>query len=453
LRKYSPRDGGKLPLNKLLNYLRNQRLLQQLLLFLAPYFYLARTGTYALLQNLEAFDVSSVWFGPYFDIKGTYVSGFAVLYMIFIFFTAFLNVISTIPISKKLTLITISIWLIPGFLSVFNIYLIKPDNPEIYHVGTGSIGTIWGIIVNALLCVIFGWSITNILIHIIKSDKKIKPIFDHVWYMIGLSAIIFYVVDLDIKNKKDSYIEAKNYIEHSFSLITQQSKILNSECINTKIYETYPNLCNSIYDIYSYSITYLTKSDTDREYSKKPTIMEISKYSNVNLDSLKIEVADLNDRCKKSKINDLCIPIDWKFMQYDSDLAIGNRSILDLYAFPLYLILKGIDHEWKPYVRYLEKENEYEKIKNIRWVLYIFISTLVGVKLATSTRDLFSAAYKPTFRIHLKSFYYIFFRTLVLLKNVSLNLYSFLAEKFFKLINKIINFQSSLRKKSKNEDA
>lgn len=427
-------------------------MLQQLALFLAPYFSIARTGTYALLQNLEAFGVSSAWFGFYIDIKGIYINRVSVIYMLFIIFTAILNTISTLPISKKLTLVFLLIWLTPGFLSVADIYLIKSDIPEVYHVGSGSLGTIWGVIVNSLLVVIFGWSITNIIIHISKSDRIIKPLFEHVWYIMGLSAVIFYVVDADIKEKNNNYIEAKHFIDNSFSLITQQSKIINSKCMNLNMHDIHPTLCNSIYDIYSYSLTYLTKNDIDREYSEKPTINEILKHSNVNLESLKNEINDLNDGCRKSKINDLCIPINSEFMQYDSDLATGNRTFSDLYGFPLYILLKGIEHEWKPYTRYLEKNNGYEKIKNIRWIIYIFVSILVGVKLAISSRDLLLVKYKPTFRVYMKSLFCIFIGLIVFLKKTSSKCYSYASYRSVKLIERIKEFQSSIRNKNKAEE-
>jgi len=85
--------------------------------FLSPIYFIALTGSYALLQNLQALGIASIWHGPFIDLQGTIniISGG---YFLFLLLLCLVNVVSSVALSNKLSLILLLLWLSPLFYIV-----------------------------------------------------------------------------------------------------------------------------------------------------------------------------------------------------------------------------------------------------------------------------------------------------------------------------------------------
>ena len=138
--------------------------MSHILEFFSPIYFFALTGTYALLQNLEALGVASIWHGPFIDLQGT-VKILSGGYFLFILLVFLVNIVAAAALSSRLSVFLVAAWLSPCLLHSFGVYSFTPVIPERYTIGSGGpdqLGLPEGALINAIVVVVLSWKVKKV---------------------------------------------------------------------------------------------------------------------------------------------------------------------------------------------------------------------------------------------------------------------------------------------------
>lgn len=152
------------------------------------------TGCSSLVQVLDIVGVQNI------SIKYM-LNLYTIYYFVTMLFILLFSLIGTLALSKKLFFFLFFLYLIPGLLQIFDLYTFKAY-VEVYSFIPAKMGNIYGILVNSFLIIIFSWSLSTILLHIFRAEKKFKIFFDHIWYLFDLTALILLIMIKNLLKKK-----------------------------------------------------------------------------------------------------------------------------------------------------------------------------------------------------------------------------------------------------------
>jgi hypothetical protein len=371
--------------------------------FLSPIYFIALTGSYALLQNLQALGITSIWSGPFIDLQGmiNIISGG---YFLFLLVICLINVTSSVALSNRLSCGLLLLWLSPCILHSAGLYTIKPIVPDTFTIGSGGpnqMGLPEGALVNSIAVFILSWSIATITLHAFRADKRFKSFFDHIWYLFGVSAIVFYVSDQSAVGPFTELTQARSALHSSFSRLDSELRRLNENCINDS-YSDYEGLCSWSKESKNYIERFRNMNDVEITLSAAPNIEEIlslSRDQGVSIDYLKAEIDRFNtDECKMSAY---CSSLGIELNSHPG-LLNGDVNLYAKYALSVEAIMPTITREWDRFNKIKNEVDGRSANENRRWVILVFIlSVLIGIKVANSSRELFggrtSSIYKKSF--------------------------------------------------------
>ncbi|WP_139436963.1 hypothetical protein [Aeromonas media] len=375
--------------------------MSHILEFFLPIYFFALTGTYALLQNLQALGVASIWHGPFIDLQGT-VKILSGAYFLFILLVFLVNIVAATALSSRLSVFLVAAWLFPCLLHSFGVYSFIPVIPERYTIGSGGpdqLGLPEGALINAIVVVVLSWSIATISLHVTKAKKKFKSFFDHIWYLFGLSAIVFYVSDQGSVGPSIELAHSKKVLESSFERIDGELRRLNSKC-NNELSSRYQSLCSWSGDALLYIERFGNKNDVEITLSPAPTIEDIFMYAEkkgINSEDIKGEIAQYN--IEECKISPYCSSLGIELNSHPG-LIEGDVGLYSRYALSVEAIMPTITRHWKIMISTKEKMEENQQKENRRWVVLVFVfSVLIGVKVANSSRELFGGRESSFYRV------------------------------------------------------
>lgn len=368
-----------------------------MLSFFEPYFMVAYSGAYALLQNLQGLGWLTIWHGPYIDLDGT-IKPLAGFYFICILLVIFFNIIASFVFSKKFSWIVISFWLSPGVLSLVGFEVFEPVIPEAYIIGSGHLGTSVGALINASIVFVFSWSLATLCLHSWRAGKKSKAAFDHIWYVFGLSALAFFVLDTGTSRYNEQLTNSKEKLLEATNLLSVQISIINEYCDDEVFNTEFGTLC-----VWSKSINwYLNRiSDSGFFYEQdedKPTLEKLLSVSNsVNASQVAQNIKRLNTYCSNDPKFTDCVEIPL-YLNQNPAIIDGSVSIYSKYLVPISALAPTIEHYWTETVKLSRKIKKSEIAPHKRWVFFMFLAFLVGIKVANSSRELFSMKDSSVYR-------------------------------------------------------
>ena len=370
--------------------------------FFSPYFMWAYSGAYALLQNLQALGLLSIWTGPYIDLKGT-ITPLSGLYFVCLIFIIILNIFSSFAFTKKVTISLIIFWITPGVLSILGISVFDPIIPDEYRVGSGNLGTSGGALINALIVFVFSWSVTTFVYHSFRTGKKTKAAFDHVWYMFGLSALAFFVSDMGINRHNEGLQSSKETLVSASDLLQSQFDTLSSYCSNEEFKFSYSALCLWVTPAQRYISNISEGGFFYETMEDKPTLDKLLGISaKVDKSELAENIQVLNQMCVVKSNLQGCIEIPLT-LNLDPDLVDGDVSIYTKYLIPLQPLMPTIERYWSQTIQYAKKVKESEMAPHMRWMFFMMIAFFVGVKVANSSRELFTTRSESIYRASIKA--------------------------------------------------
>lgn len=410
--------------------------METLLLFIKPYISFSITGGHSLVQVLNTLGYLSMSNEiAYFDYKIMIILN--AFYLIIMFFIFLINIIASFSLSNKLALFLLLAWLSPGILQVFGFVNIVP-NITTYSIGIGKMGNIEGAFINAFLIIILSWSISAILLHIFKLEKKFKAFYDHIWYLFGLSGLIFFIYDFDRKAHYNEVETVSKNLSSSIIILDNQMSLIKPQCKKENFNNEFPTICGWI----NPAQKYIKKLDRDKEFlfieSDAPSIKSILNKSNQSVDVLTYEIDKLNNLCNRNNYS-ICteIPIE---LNKDSKVLSGEDFIFREYILPISQLMPTIEISWKKSIELNKISKEYDEFEYKRWLAFMLSAFLIGIKISNSSKEIFKGKDYPIYRNSLKYFFKFIWKLILKIKNCLLLIFRFIYKKIFD-IKVLINQQ------------
>jgi len=359
--------------------------MEMLFMFITPYLSASITGGYSLVQVLDVLDFISTS-SDYGLFNGRFMIVYNVIFLFYMLFVFLFNIIASFSLSNKLPIFLLLFWLLPGFLQVVGLIEIKPII-EVYSIGTGRIGNIQGLMINAFLIVILSWSLATVFLHTFRLGKKFKSFYDHIWYLFGLSVLIFFMADFNKEVHEEELKTTLPVLEQSISILNNQFISVEKYCKVKKFKNDFSSICKWVTygKHYTENLEWkighliLLKNDT-------PNMKSILEKSS-NVDNLILEVNNLNNMCTKRNYN-ICIKVPFE-LNGDPVLLKTNNFPQDKYILPIKQLMPTITSNWKNLQKIKEAIKEDEKLWYKKWLFFMFLSVLVGIKISNSSREIF----------------------------------------------------------------
>lgn len=366
---------------------------QLLLNFLKPYIIFCSSATYSLIQNLESIDWISFWRGIYIDPHSVFTS-FLGLYIIFFSLLILLSILASFSLNRVIGGIAVISWALPSILSMSGVFSANVYIPESYHINDGTmyVGDAISTLFNVFTVFILGWSTVTLFIHFLKIKKGFKEFYDHIWYIIGLTAAVIFVVESNTAFYKSELDMTENKISQNISLTLSQLNYAHSECLNErdnlfeagiseKFCEWIPKAkFNYFWISEDNSFTrHLKNKDEIRELVPNSLLKDIEKFNQYI--------------CSSEKKVSNCNSISFEFGRFSNEFNWPNSR----YALAIVPLNESLAMFWDQSTKNHSKIKKTEKNPNIKWFFYMVLGFIVGGKVANSSRVL-AGEPKPVFR-------------------------------------------------------
>jgi len=226
-----------------------------LLKFLHPYLMFSNLAAWGLAQNLEGLglfhsindlplqvgnDVIYPW-----NLSPTHgVNGLSGLMTILLLPIALLNIRAGFYLNRSMGWISLFFWISPGTFSLMG-YV--PDfnsfGPDVFRFGSDFTGSVSSAAANLLISMVAGWSII-MLVSALWKKNTFKNAYDHIWYVLGLIAALYYVTDSGLPSYKEDLSEAGERTTLIMQHYRNGEQNLGYLCKEPDVINQVPDLCN-----------------------------------------------------------------------------------------------------------------------------------------------------------------------------------------------------------------
>ncbi|MGN2436466.1 hypothetical protein [Pseudomonas syringae] len=393
---------------------------QWLLQFSLPYYSLVLTGSYSLMQNFQAMGWASIWQGATMDFG--IISSVATLYLLLLPVICLLNILAARVLSRRLAIMITLVWFIPGLLSVSGLYHIGAVVPDTYVIGSGGsdqLGSVQGALVNSILLLLVSWSISTLFLHAMRAGKKSKSAFDHLWYMLGLTAVVFYVSDGSLKSMADNAAQHERDLSAGFSVLQPQFAKTAVRCREVSFAASNPVLCNWVIEARGFIDQRAQYNWVGRKYNDAPSSLHLFQLArDQGMDSRQIidAVRVYNQNyCRGSNKDPDCQRIPVELNQHP-DLFKGEVDIVDQYLLSVEGVLPYISYHWNAEVKARDRYESQKAVINERWAyLALLFPLFIGIKISHSSRELFGGIEASVVRKILKALAWNLWRGLIVI--------------------------------------
>ncbi|KUM52206.1 hypothetical protein [Rheinheimera sp. EpRS3] len=380
------------------------------MIFLKPYFEILFAAAWSLQQILEGLGlrsssftevnehqhiVASYWSPGQATIEllGMMLAPFAILCSLFVFAGYILG-------GLKGTLLTILILLLPGLLSLLSVWPELAVVPTDYVVGGGGkLSTITGFIVIVALALTCGWSLNIISSDYFRLGEKYRNIFDHFWYLLAISSGIFFVVESSDK-QYESEIAYQESIVNSSSifLIDQLDRYyLDADCKKEGLVNETCSWSQRVKEkLYDYTLrdlgSYYTRSGPDSIedfFGGNNGLTSIIRREIAQYNAKKCPIEDLGGGSKSFRnVDSSCIRTPSELCrEYPPELdgAIEKNLMITPLALATECVLPNLIQGKKRLQTLEEKAAKQGGNPYVKWMIFVLLSFLVGVKISNTT--------------------------------------------------------------------
>lgn len=226
-----------------------------LLKFLHPYLMFSNLAAWGLAQNLEGLglfhhindlplQVGSDVIYPW-NLSPTHgVNGLAGLITLLLFPIALLNIPAGFYLNRCAGWISLALWILPGALSLMGYVLdLNSFGPDMFRFGSGFTGSTSSAAANLFISLVTGWSVIMLFSALWKKNT-FKNAFDHIWYVLGLIAALYYVTDSGLPSYKEDLSEAAERTTLIMQHFRNGEQNLEELCKEPEVIHQIPDLCS-----------------------------------------------------------------------------------------------------------------------------------------------------------------------------------------------------------------
>ncbi|ADD78103.1 Hypothetical Protein PANA_2936 [Pantoea ananatis LMG 20103] len=357
--------------------------------FTLPYFLFCNLAAWGLAQNLEGLklfhyindmpqqyggDVITPWnISPLHGVKG--LSDLLTIILIPIFL---LNVRAAFYLNRIAGWFSLSLWCLPGFLSLLGFV---PDfhslGPDKFLYGTNFTGSTPSAAANLIICLVAGWS-AIMLISAFWKKTSFKNFYDHIWYVLGLVAALYFVVDSGLPSYKDDLSEAGEKTTLILQRYRDNAQNLYSLCKETEVQNLAPDLCQLASSVRWSSQNQLDSKDMLRARIDLPDWVDrLASYP-----PMAVQIDALNKwACSPESVRGNCQTLPIEMVLGHEDFEVPMVFLPSPYAKELaglHISMQTAD----------EHIQEIERGHNGRYFVFLMLAFVAGGKLANASRSM-----------------------------------------------------------------
>lgn len=226
-----------------------------LLKFLHPYLMFSNLAAWGLAQNLEGLgifhsindlplQVGSDVIYPW-NISPTHgVNGLSSLMTLLLLPIAFLNIRAGFYLNRCMGWISLVLWISPGALSLMGyVPELNSFGPEVFRFGSGFTGSVPSAAALLFISMVTGWSVIMLFSALWKKNT-FKNAYDHIWYVLGLIAALYFVTDSGLPSYKEDLSEAGERTTLIMQHYRNGEQNLDVLCREPGVKDQVPDLCS-----------------------------------------------------------------------------------------------------------------------------------------------------------------------------------------------------------------
>lgn len=307
---------------------------------------------------------------------------------------------------KRGAIASVLILLLPGVLNSLSLWPHIPYIPRVYVFGApGVLGSPLGIFYLLLLTVMMGWAIGILLMDGLRIGEAFWSGVDHLWYAVGLVAIVFFVADAQSGGHVRDMNSVSRDAQQLSAFLRQQVGEYDRRCRDGRVVNQLS--CEWASDVLQRLLDYQTakaeqfvlfgpKSSADMYgrfvTSSSPSEIEKIREEIATYNAAVCPVRQINERLKQlTRPSALCQTTPGTFCQAFPDpykeveqkeFASETTALASECAIPTLVRLRRIleDHQ-----KHVESD---ERNKHYRWFYYLVFAAFAGFKVSSSTMKL-----------------------------------------------------------------
>jgi hypothetical protein len=208
--------------------------------FFLPYIKFMLGAAFSLQQTLEGLQINTA-LQPPVDTGGALSAVMwdlgAAIGLPVLFITGYVLVLSALVLvagwciaKRKGVVVGALLLLAPGIASVLGAPTGSHWVPAEYHVGSGHLGSPWGMAALAFLGLATGWVATVIGTSVLKLSDMYRHGYDHLWYALGILAGVLFVADLQSADHRQELERLNRGSREASAYLLRQVRTLDRSC-------------------------------------------------------------------------------------------------------------------------------------------------------------------------------------------------------------------------------
>ncbi|EOI5719971.1 hypothetical protein ACMS1V_001941 [Cronobacter dublinensis] len=360
-----------------------------LLKFLHPYLMLANLAAWGMAQNLEGLglfhyindlplQVGSDVIHPW-NLNPTHgVNGLSGLITLLLLPVALLNIRAGFYLNRRMGLISLALWITPGVLSLMGYtFDLNSFGPDIFRFGKGFTGSTSSAAANLFISLVTGWSVIMLFSALWKKNT-FKNAFDHLWYILGLIAALYYVTDSGLPSYKEDLSEAGERTTLIMQHFRNGEENLEERCKEAAVIKQIPDLCSLVREM---------KWSLQDSFTSKDILR-----ARIDLPDWVTQVADDPDISKQIELFNVmtCSPHAFRgncqVVPIEMTLDIEDYKTPKAFLSPAYARILLQLH--KSMQKADARIQDIEQGHNTRYFVFILLAFVAGGKLANASRSM-----------------------------------------------------------------
>lgn len=370
--------------------------------FFEPYIAYAFVVSSALLKNTEAVFGGLLFRGIYLDATLP-LAGFAAIALGAMLLAAISSTIASAALSKRWLLPFVAIlWIAPGLVGCISPGWHKSILAVDAHYVVGGapgvrpVGSLTELLASYFLMFCLGWALSSLVFVILRSGKRFRLVFEHLWLIAGLGAAGFLLLETESAILAEKITETDREVTVAASVLSEQMEAVHRRCgaessrwhMNYRIPD---GICKWAIGARHYPNDIKTRPYWSRQEANFESYLGGTKDANwLVVAQQKLDLEKLNNAfCQGYMPATECrhLPDFLESSLYSKGLIpdlIGPGRIVTIE--PLFKLI----HMQLIFMEGLvEQKRQEAALRNKRWLYFFFFSVLVGIKAATVTREIF----------------------------------------------------------------
>lgn len=301
---------------------------------------------------------------------------------------------------------------VPGLLSLAGVWPTVQWLPRSYNVGSGELGSPWGMFALLAIALGTGWTSIVLLSKLLQLDDRFRHGYDQFWYAMAISAGLFFVADMGAAHDRERLRDSAATSQAASGYLLAQMRRLDAECELRKVQA--PVACQwakksqwnlEQYVDFGYKLYWqLGPENSDRLYAGA-----IRDASSEEIQTLRQELHQYNlSKCpvkslgagvrQSSRVSRTCQITPASFCIAYPDIPLKgvdpSEGILHTVAIANECVVPALVALKVEQTKLAQEVTANARARHLRWLLFLFTALVAGGKVANASIRMFQAIYQ-----------------------------------------------------------